>query len=272
MSSRYVLCSRRRNERAVMMVLDHPFLLRLHNTYRDDIRLYFLLELCMGGELFTALRLKGTFQDKEARFYAATVVLAFQDMHSKDICHRDLKPENLLLDDDGYLKMVDFGLAKKVVDRTWTLCGTPDYLAPEIILSKGHDKAVDLWALGVLIYEMVAGYTPFFSEDPMEVYQLILMHNLTFVPSMFSKHCKCVIQKLCQPKGVKRLGNMKKGYRDIFTHAWFSGFDWDGLLSRSLPPPIKTEMSHPEDTTNFDCFDDEEEEEAAPCTWDPEEF
>jgi CRP-like cAMP-binding protein len=164
------------NERAVMLALDHPHILKLHNSYKDDTYIYFLLELCLGGELFTFLRKAGRFNEKASRFYAGAVVLAFEKMHGKSIIYRDLKPENLILDHEGFLKVVDFGLAKVCTDRTWTLCGTPDYLAPEIILSKGHDRAVDYWALGVLIYEMSAGFVPFYSDDPVSSRSRTLSH------------------------------------------------------------------------------------------------
>jgi CRP-like cAMP-binding protein len=152
------------NERMVMMMLDHPFILKLHNTFQDNKQLYFLLEIGLGGEMFTILRECGKFTEKTARFYAAQVIIGFQVMHRMHIIYRDLKPENLILDSNGYLKIVDFGLAKVTTEKTYTLCGTPDYLAPEIILSRGHDKAVDYWALGVLIFEMCAGVAPFYAE------------------------------------------------------------------------------------------------------------
>jgi CRP-like cAMP-binding protein len=151
------------NERNVMMMLDHPFILKLHNTFQDNKRLYFLLEIGLGGEIFTILRECGKFTEKTARFYAAQIIIGFQVMHRMHIVYRDLKPENLILDKNGYVKIVDFGLAKVTTEKTFTLCGTPDYLAPEIILSRGHDKAVDYWALGVLIYEMCAGVAPFYA-------------------------------------------------------------------------------------------------------------
>lgn len=168
------------NEKRVMLALDHPFILKLYSTYKDRKYLYFLVELALGGELFTYLRRKDRFDEPLARFYIASVVLVFQHMHSKRIAYRDLKPENILLDTDGFMKLADFGLAKLVTDRTWTLCGTPDYLAPEIILNKGHDKAVDYWALGILIYELTAGSAPFFAHDPMQVYALIIQGNVKF--------------------------------------------------------------------------------------------
>jgi len=256
------------NERAVMLALDHPTILKLHNSYKDDTYIYFLLELCLGGELFTFLRKAGRFNEKAGRFYASTVVLAFEKMHSKSIIYRDLKPENLILDAQGFLKVVDFGLAKVCTDRTWTLCGTPDYLAPEIILSKGHDRAVDYWALGVLVYEMCAGFVPFYSDDPMEVYQLILAGDLKF-PSHFSRACMDLCTKLLTQNQSKRLGNMKAGVKDIIKHKWFSGFDWDGLVGRKLKPPIAPSLKSKGDASNFDDYPEETSRPAACPEWDP---
>ena len=130
-----------------------------------------LMEFVPGGEIFSHLRRAGRFSNEAGKFYAASIVLAIQTLHQKDIVYRDLKPENLLLDGKGFLKITDFGFAKIITDRTWTLCGTPEYLAPEIIQSKGHGKGVDWWALGVLIYEMLAGYPPFYDENPFGIYQ-----------------------------------------------------------------------------------------------------
>ncbi|KAL6065416.1 cytochrome c oxidase subunit 1 [Balamuthia mandrillaris] len=147
-----------KNEKKVLSQVNCPFIVNLYGTFQDDTNLYLLMEYVIGGEMFCHLRRAGRFPNDTARFFAAQVVLALEHLHSKDILYRDLKPENLLLDKNGNIKIVDFGFAKHVEDRTWTLCGTPEYLAPEIIQSKGHGKAVDWWALGVLIFEMLAGY------------------------------------------------------------------------------------------------------------------
>ena len=257
------------DERRVMAVFDHQFLLKLYNSYWDDKYIYLLLELCLGGELFTFLRKAGRFPEKASRFYASGVIKAFECMHSHNIIYRDLKPENLMLDNQGYLKVVDFGLAKTVTDRTWTLCGTPDYLAPEIILTKGHNKAVDYWALGVLIYEMTAGFVPFYADDPMEVYQLILDGDLKF-PSHFSRSACDLIRKLMNSNVSKRMGNTKGGVNDIIRHRWFAGYDWDGLLARKLTPPIRVKVKDAEDTSNFDDYGDEAMERVRPCKWNPD--
>jgi len=257
------------DERKVMLLINHPFLLQLYNSYWDSYNVYFLLELCLGGELFSILRKSGRFQEKMAKFYTATVLKAFEHLHSKSIVYRDLKPENLLLDDQGYIKVVDFGLAKVVTDKTWTLCGTPDYLAPEIILSKGHDKGVDYWAVGVLTFEMIAGNVPFLAEDPLEVYQLILDGDLKF-PSHFSRSCCDFIRKLLNPVQSRRLGKTRDGINAVIRHRFFSGFDWEGLLARTYPPPIQPSVKSPEDTSNFDeFFFSGDDEDLIECDWAP---
>jgi len=158
--------------------------------------LYLLLEFVGGGELFTYMKTEGKFELDPARFYAAQVVSMFESLHSKDIVYRDLKPENLLVTPNGYLKLVDFGFAKYCKTRTYTLCGTPEYLAPEILLNKGHGKPVDWWCLGIFMYEMMAGQAPFTDEDPMQVYQKILKGKVKF-PRSFDKYSyKVIIPKI----------------------------------------------------------------------------
>lgn len=155
------------------------------------------------GDFFTYLRTKGKLDENAARFYAAQVLLSFEYIHNLNIIYRDLKPENLLLDEKGNIKIADFGFAKTIDVRTFTLCGTPDYLAPEIILNKGHGKPVDWWTFGVLIYEMVAGYPPFYDEEASGTYQKILDCKLSF-PSHFSRSAKDLVRKLLTPDLTKR--------------------------------------------------------------------
>ncbi|RLN26067.1 hypothetical protein BBO99_00000517 [Phytophthora kernoviae] len=257
------------NEKRVMLALDHPFILKLYTTFKDRTHLYFLVELALGGELFTYLRKRDHFEEPVARFYIASVVLVFQHMHSKGIVYRDLKPENILLDNDGFMKLADFGLAKLVTDRTWTLCGTPDYLAPEIILNKGHDRAVDYWALGVLIFELMTGTAPFYAQDPMQIYALIIQGNVKF-PAYMGRACIDLVQKLLCQNPVRRLGNMKHGIKDIINHRWFSSFQWESLRTKTMKPPIVPQIRDDFDTSNFEDFRHEVEDPGLECDWDPD--
>jgi len=246
------------NEKKVMASLKHPFITRLHATYKSSNRLYFLLEPSMGGELFTLLRRVSVFSESTARFYAACVVSAFGYMHSKDMVYRDLKPENLLLDTEGFIKITDFGFAKKIKAKTWTLCGTPEYLAPEIVAGKGHGKGVDWWTLGILIFEMLASYTPFYHEDHMKMYKNISQGRIRF-PSHFSKEAKSLIKGLLQIVPTQRLGIIEGGADRIKSHPWFEGFDWQALEQRRMVPPIKPKLKGAFDMANFEeCGDLEE--------------
>ena len=232
------------------------------STYKDKINLYMLMEFVPGGEIFSHLRRAGRFSNEAGKFYAASIVLAIQSLHAKDIVYRDLKPENLLLDGKGFLKITDFGFAKIITDRTWTLCGTPEYLAPEIIQSKGHGKGVDWWALGVLIYEMLAGYPPFYDENPFGIYQKILSGRIEF-PRHFDFHAKDIVRKLLAADRTKRLGNLKNGAEDIKKHKWFKGFDWNALINLAMTPPIVPELRGEGDTGNFDQYPESDEEDYA---------
>jgi CRP-like cAMP-binding protein len=242
------------SEKRAMMMLDHPFIVKLFATHKDRNRLFFLLEPSLGGELFSILRERSLFDEEIAKFYAASVLLGFEYMHSLNIIYRDLKPENLLLDSQGFLMITDFGFAKDITNGlTWTLCGTPDYLAPEIVSGKGHGKGVDWWTLGIFIYEMLASYPPFYDDDPMKTYAKILSGNISF-PSHFSKDVISLIKKLLHPKTTKRLGVVKGGSSEIKKHPWFKGFDFDALLKRRMQPPIIPKIKDNKDLSNFDDF------------------
>ena len=197
--------------------ISHPFLVELAWKSKDRSFLYMLFPYICGGELFSYLRSAGRFNNNATLFYAAEIVSALDYLHSLDVVYRDLKPENLLIDRDGHLKIIDFGFAKRVTDRTWTLCGTPEYLAPEIIQSKGHNKAVDWWALGILIYEMLAGYPPFFDDNPFGIYEKILSGKIEW-PRHIDQIAKDLIKKLLVQDRTKRLGNLKNGSDDVKRH------------------------------------------------------
>lgn len=239
-----------RSEKAILQEVRHPFIVDMLWARHDETFLYMLLEYICGGELFSYLRNAGRFPSATCNFYAAEIVSSLEYLHSLKIVYRDLKPENLLLDQYGHLKLTDFGFAKKLDDRTWTLCGTPEYLAPEIIQSKGHNKAVDWWALGILIYEMLIGYPPFFDDNPFGIYQKILAGTISW-PRHVDPVAKDLIRKLLVQDRTKRLGNMKGGAVDVKNHKWFRHLDWNEVYHRKLTAPIIPEISHLGDTRNF---------------------
>jgi len=247
------------NEKKVMQMLDNQFLVNLRSTYKDEFRVYFLLEVCLGGELFTILRKMRSFDEPTARFYSGCVVEAFDYMHERDIIYRDLKPENLVLTDNGYLKVTDFGFAKIVPNKTFTLCGTPDYLAPEIVTGQGHGKGVDWWTLGILIYEMLASFPPFFDDEPMMTYRKIIQGKFKF-PRYLSAPAKDLIAKFLKPKATKRYGIIKGGADLIRQHPWYKDFSWESLQSQSLKAPIKNKVKSHSDLSNFDHFQEKTED------------
>ncbi|KAJ3383242.1 cAMP-dependent protein kinase [Entophlyctis sp. JEL0112] len=250
------------SEKQILAEIDFPFVVNLLSCI-DDRNVYMLLEYVVGGELFSHLRRAGRFSNDMTRFYAAEIVLAIEYLHERDIIYRDLKPENLLLDHFGHIKITDFGFAKKVNDRTWTLCGTPEYLAPEIIQSKGHGKPVDWWALGILIFEMLAGYPPFFDDNPFGIYEKILEGKLVF-PAHFDVNAKDLIKRLLTADRTKRLGNLKCGSDDIKKHRWFRGVDWNGLLMKGVGAPIVPIVAHPGDARNFEMYPELTDEDKGP--------
>jgi len=224
------------NERKILSAIDFPFIVKLAYSFKDTSNLYMILEYVTGGEMFTHLRKTGRYSEENACFYASQIVLTFEYLHFLNIVYRDLKPENVLYDSNGYIKITDFGFAKIIKDRTWTLCGTPEYLAPEIILSRGYNKAVDWWALGVIIYEMTAGYPPFFAENPIQIYEKIVSGHLRF-PSHFSVNLKDLLKNLLQVDLTKRVGNLKNGVTDVKQHKWFQNIDWMAIYEKKIKAP-----------------------------------
>jgi len=242
------------NEMLIMRKLAEgrcSFLVNLIATYKDKLRVYFLLDVCLGGELFTILRRRRNFSEKTAKFYTACVVEGFDYMHGLHIVYRDLKPENLVLTNNGYLKITDFGFAKKVTGKTFTLCGTPDYLAPEIVTGQGHGRAVDWWTLGILLYEMVASFPPFYDEKPINTYRKIIKGKIKWVRS-FSPEVKELIQAFLQVRPVKRLGMQHGGAERIRSCIFFKDFAWKALQQQTLVAPIRNKVKSIEDMSNFE--------------------
>merc|ERR1712025_1515846 len=204
------------SEKNILVTLKHPFIVNMFGCFHDQRYLHLLLEYVVGGEFFTHLRKAGRFADDVSKFYGAQIACIFEYCHGKNIIYRDLKPENILLAQDGYLKLTDFGFAKVIEYRTYTLCGTPEYIAPEVLLNKGHGKPVDWWCLGILIY------------------QKILSGKIVF-PKFFDKNAKVLVKKLLTADLGKRFGNLKNGVDDIKGCKWFSGLNWNQLVEKEIP-------------------------------------
>jgi hypothetical protein len=246
------------NEKHILEEINHPFIINMLCGFQDNTNIYIATDFSCGGELFSFLRAQKYFTNDIAKFYAAEVIVVFEYLHSKDIIYRDLKPENILLDETGHIRLIDFGFAKRVTDVTYTLCGTPDYLAPEIIQSKPYSQAVDWYALGVLIYEMLAGYPPFYNENHVELYQQILEGKYSFPPQI-SHTARDLIRKLLQPDLSKRFGNLKGGVEDIKNHKWFAGVNWEHVENKLIIPPYIPRCRYNGDTSHFDQYPEDYE-------------
>jgi serine/threonine protein kinase len=245
-----------KSEKNILAQISNPFIVTLYTSFQDATNLYFVMEYVIGGELFTMLRKKNRFINDTAKFYASEIVLALEYLHSKNIVYRDLKPENLLFDKDGHIKITDFGFAKVVDGRTWTLCGTPEYLAPEIIQSKGHGKSVDWWALGILIYEMLCGMPPFHGDNSFAIYKQILAGDIKY-PSHMDQNARDLVARLLSPDISQRFGCLRDGAEDVKQHAWFRGTSWSRVFARQVRPPFVPAYRAPDDTSNFEHYPDD---------------
>lgn len=233
------------NERDILLKTDHPFLLGMDYVFQNDFRIYFFLEFIRGGNMYQNLFKVKRFTEDQTKFYAAQLVLAIGVLHKHKIVHRDLKPENVLLQEDGYIKLADFGLAKFLTgpsQSTATFCGTPEYLAPEIIKSNSHSYGVDWWTLGVLTYELVTGRPPFFNQNHKKLGSLIVKGSIIFPDPVkhkiqMSEDVKTFISSLLHKDPKLRLG--VNGPEEIMAHPWFEGFDFPSLLRKEMRAPYK---------------------------------
>eukprot|EP00760_Papus_ankaliazontas_P027018 PhM_4_TR3108/c0_g2_i1/m.23078/K13303/SGK2; serum/glucocorticoid-regulated kinase 2 len=225
-------------EKSILATIDHPFVVRLHYAFQTRHHLVFIMDFLAGGELFFHLQRSKRFPEARAKFYCAEIGLALDYIHSKNIVYRDLKPENLVLDRDGHVNLTDFGLAKKDVgDVTHTFCGTPEYMSPELILKRGHTKAVDWWSLGIFLYEMVYGLPPFYTKNVSDMYELILSKPLQF-PSFFSPELRSLLTRLLDRDPKKRL----QSGEEFKAHPWFADMDFGRLLRREIAPDFVPDL------------------------------
>jgi len=237
-------------EKSILMKLEHPFLVKLHYSFQDAEKLYFVMDYINGGELFYHLQKDKQFSEERVRFYAAEIASGLEYLHAAGVIYRDLKPENLLLNRDGHIIMTDFGLSKEGIhdgERTGTFCGTPEYLAPEVLEGKGYGKAVDWWSFGTLMYEMLTGLPPFYSEDVQTMYTKILTAELR-IPARISADARDLLERLLDRNPDTRLQNPE----EIRGHPYFAGLDWDHLTKKGIKPPFIPEVKSESDVSNID--------------------
>ncbi|KAJ7134693.1 kinase-like domain-containing protein [Mycena epipterygia] len=239
-------------ERLVLAQVNSPFIVPLKFSFQSEQKLYLVLAFVNGGELFHHLQREQRFNEERARFYSAELLLALEHLHELDVVYRDLKPENILLDFTGHIALCDFGLCKlnmKADDKTNTFCGTPEYLAPEILNGHGYNKTIDWWTLGVLLFEMLAGLPPFYDEVTDRMYEKILNDPLVFGPEI-STEARSILTQLLIRDPTQRLG--VNGATEIKKHEFFASTDFKKLLQKKIQPPFKPNVTSPVDVSNFD--------------------
>jgi len=239
-------------EKSVLSKVKHPFLANLHFSFQSETSLYFIMDFINGGEVFHHLSNEGCFSEERSKFYTAEILLGLEYLHKNGVVYRDLKPENLLLNYQGHVVITDFGLSKEGLvsneATTKTFCGTPEYLAPEIIKGEKYTKAVDWWSLGTLLYEMMNGLPPYYVDGNEELmYEKILYAPLQ-MPDTFSDEVKDFISKLLERNPEQRLQDtavMKQ-------HPFFSTINWDKLYAKEVQPLFVPDVQSPEDVSNID--------------------
>ena len=265
-------------EKLILQELNHPMIVPLFGTFADASTVYLLLGVAMGGDLFRLCARLGPMRDQRydlleliSRFYTASLTLALEHIHAHDIVYRDLKPENCLIDAHGYLKLADFGFAKKVTDRTYTRCGTTDYTAPEMLLNQGVNQAADWWALGIVLFEFLVGLPPFTAPDgdEMQTYKNIIKGDVdgAYPPGPTPAPTpRSLVKGLLTVSVARRLGYLKAGAEDIIEHGWLRSLDWHGLVNQTITPPWQPDLCAADDTQHFDDFDDLDDSADTPST------
>uniref|UniRef100_A0A8C7H7P6 Ribosomal protein S6 kinase beta-2 n=1 Tax=Oncorhynchus kisutch TaxID=8019 RepID=A0A8C7H7P6_ONCKI len=243
-----------RAEREILETVRHPFIVDLLYAFQTGGKLYLILECLSGGELFMQLEKEGIFMEDTACFYLGEIVLALGHLHSNGIIYRDLKPENIMLNHQGHIKLTDFGLCKESIHDgavTHTFCGTIEYMAPEILTRTGHNRAVDWWSLGALMYDMMTGSPPFTAENRKKTIDKILKCKLN-LPPYLTLDARDMIKKLLKKSPLQRLGSSAADCKDIQKHPFFRHINWDDLLSKRCEPPYKPCLQSDEDVSQFD--------------------
>lgn len=241
------------NEKNILMMTNSPFIIKLFETYNLQQYIAFLLEPALGGELLHIYKTKALYgSEKHAHFYLACVTLGFEHMHTRRIIYRDLKPENIVLNKHGYAKLIDMGLAKFIIGKTFTTCGTPEYFSPEMIGSSGHTIAVDWWALGILLFELLAGHTPFVASHPMGIYAKVAkgIEHVKF-PEKIKESAAKLIKDLLQADPTHRLPMRPAGVEGFKKHPWNAGMDWAGVASLMVQPPYTPNVRSKKDLSNI---------------------
>ena len=250
-----------KTERDLMVKINSPFIVNIKSAFQDDTNLYLVSEFMQGGDMFFHMH-DGQiviFSHDKTRFYMLELVLALESLHKNNMVYRDLKPENILLDSKGHVKLTDFGLSKILEDeddKAFTLCGTPQYLAPEVLLKKGYDKMVDWWSLGCVMYEMLMGRLPFAIKRGM--INLKIYEKKIDFPRKISNEARDLIEKFLVVNPTERLGYGPNGTDDIKNHPFFNGVDWDLAIQKKYKPPFIPKLKNDVDLRYFDnCFTDE---------------
>ncbi|XP_021292404.1 serine/threonine-protein kinase AtPK2/AtPK19-like [Herrania umbratica] len=240
-------------ERNILTKVVHPFIVQLRYSFQTKSKLYLILDFVNGGHLFFHLYRQGIFSEDQARFYTAEIVSAVSHLHKCGIVHRDLKPENILVDADGHVMLTDFGLAKEIDEssRSNSMCGTTEYMAPEILQSKGHNKDADWWSIGILLYEMLTGQPPFTHANRQKLHQRIIQEKVK-LPPFLSTEAHSLLKGLLQKEPSRRLGSSPSGGDEIKKHKWFRSINWKKLEAREIQPKFKPDVSGKDCTANFD--------------------
>ncbi|XP_061569820.1 ribosomal protein S6 kinase alpha-3 isoform X3 [Cololabis saira] len=245
---------RTKMERDILVEVNHPFIVKLHYAFQTEGKLYLILDFLRGGDLFTRLSKEVMFTEEDVKFYLAELALALDHLHGLGIIYRDLKPENILLDDDGHIKLTDFGLSKESIDqenKAYSFCGTVEYMAPEVVNRRGHTHSADWWSYGVLMFEMLTGTLPFQGKDRKETMTMILKAKLG-MPQFLSLEAQSLLRNLFKRNPGNRLGAGPDRVEEIKRHQFFSTIDWNKLHRRELHPPFKPAPGRPDDTFYFD--------------------